>query len=119
MLNKEKLNAIIKDDFDYLAEIVEVTYKYGREDEDIEKIMKRHDLDPKDAADILEVMESARYNANAQAVKAADKGAAAAIAVLDEEKTGWKDLDNMYREIWEKIHDVTMNAEYKALARIA
>ena len=118
MMSTEKLNAIITSDFDFMAALAEEIDEFGREDEDIEKVMDRHNLEPREAVTILDVMESARYHANARAVNAADKGAAEAITYL--EKAGGlaeHQLYDLYNALWRQIHAAVFPVEYKALAK--
>ena len=119
------LSKILADDFEFLNGLTEEIAEYGREDEDIEKVMNRHGLEPKDAARVLDIMESARYHANAHANRAADKGANAAIEALgglevNRDETGYTNPERgrLYDYLWHIIHEAVMPVEYKALANI-
>lgn len=119
MKNTEKLNTIIAANFEDLANMAELNKDAAAwEDEDIEETMAKYDLTVAEAIDIMKAMNSARYNANARAVKAADAGAAAAVKALVDADLGEADKGDLYNEIWAKIHKDVMTTEFKALAKV-
>lgn len=125
MKNTEKLNTIITANFEDLANLAEINKDLAAwEDEDIEATMAKYDLTAAEAVDIMKAMNSARYNANARAMKAADAGAAAAIDALGgielDENEHHKNPERaeLYRVVWLQIHEATMKVEFKALAKV-
>lgn len=114
-MNTEKLNGIMSANFDFLAAMVNVNTDFGcvHDDDDIEMVSNRYNLTPEEADFILRIIESARYHANARAVKAAEVGSREAVKAI-----GCDWYSDTRLNIHEAIYNVVFKAEYKALAKI-
>ena len=119
MKNTEKLNSVIAANFGALANLAEINKDSAAwEDKDIEEIMVKYDLTAAEAVEVMKVMKNARYCANANAVKAADAGATAALKTLQDTGLSDAELEDLYNEIWAQIHKAIMPIEFKALAKV-